>query len=209
MTVALPWALISVFSTMPTTTRFLNHHKEAPANPASSLSYSSVNPLFGVPLPLQLTMFRFAVSVLAVVASHILKSYLSHRKKYLSSALTLPPTTTRYTPSLPPLSPAPYLLPSFSLFLANLLNSHSLSTLGISLTYVTKCAIPLFTTALAPLAGSPTSSRSLPFLALICAGIYLTAADSSKFNKGGLCYALSSCFFQVCLNLTSKGAMSR
>lgn len=109
------------------------------------------------------------------------------------------------------------LLPSFSipaifLFIANYANSISLKRIGISLTYTTKCAIPIITLLLTLLMDGKDALPRLPaMLSLIPIALGIAAAswDHPTFEPVGLIAAFISCTAQGLLNILSKRVMTK
>jgi hypothetical protein len=107
------------------------------------------------------------------------------------------------------------LLPTFAwpalfLFVANYSNSISLSRIGISLTYTSKCAIPLITLILTVLLDGTNALPSLPvLLTLIPIGLGIATAswNHPNFELIGLLAAFVSCTSQSALNVTTKRIM--
>jgi len=210
--VGLTWFLTSVFMTMPSTSRFLLFDPRSNLLPQPALRLPSKSPpplsnllqasLKNVSKPMQLTLWRFTFSKLLSLLTFTLLSFPQHR--FSSPKILL----LNLRSTLPT-----FLLPALCLFLANLFNSLSLSTLGISLTYVTKCSIPIFTLLMGPLfewggETEGTNWRAKVCLMPICVGIGMTSYSNSSFTPLGLFYALTSCLFQVSLNILSKKKIS-
>lgn len=93
---------------------------------------------------------------------------------------------------------------------ANLFNSIALSTSGITLTYVTKASIPLWTVALLAMQMSwrrfraETSTASLLSLLPITLGVALSAWSDSNFSLLGFAAAIASTLCQTLMNIASK-----
>ena len=103
-----------------------------------------------------------------------------------------------------------FAVPAAFLFVANYANSIALNRIGISLTYTSKCAIPIFTVLVTylldgagALPGLPTLLSLLP----IAAGIGLASWDSPVFEGKGFGFAMLSCATQTFLNVYSKKAL--
>lgn len=105
-----------------------------------------------------------------------------------------------------------YRVPAVCLFVANAANSVSLALAGITLTYVVKASIPVFTVAVRRVLYHEKFSWAIYLsLAPACLGIALAsiAQDHSKgLSLGGLAAALTSTVAQTALNMTSKAAAS-
>lgn len=105
-----------------------------------------------------------------------------------------------------------FIIPAFFLFFANFCNAIALDRLGISLTYVSKCGIPVVTVLIMLLM---EGAQSLPNIKALCSlipiatGIACASWNSPIFELVGFLAAMSSCFLQAGLNYTSKKAMKR
>jgi solute carrier family 35 protein E1 len=105
-----------------------------------------------------------------------------------------------------------FVTPAFLLFLANFANSVSLDRIGISLTYTSKCGIPLMTVLLTlALEGRHALPSALALLSLvpIAAGIALANWSAPSFELVGFVAAIVSTTAQSALNVISKRVMSR
>mmetsp|Transcript_57337 Transcript_57337/g.139853 ORF Transcript_57337/g.139853 Transcript_57337/m.139853 type:complete len:495 (+) Transcript_57337:215-1699(+) len=105
-----------------------------------------------------------------------------------------------------------FVLPALFLFVANYANTISLDKMGISLTYVTKCAIPLFTvllTAILDGISSLPSFKVLLTLVPIAGGIATASWNHPHFEFAGMIAALTSCLSQAALNVSSKKTMTK
>ena len=105
-----------------------------------------------------------------------------------------------------------FTLPALFLFVANYANSVSLSRIGISLTYTSKCAIPLMTVLLTILMdgmGSLPNPLALLSLVPIAVGIAAASWNSPTFELVGFLAAMLSTTAQSALNVTSKKAMAK
>lgn len=105
-----------------------------------------------------------------------------------------------------------FLLPSLFLFIANYTNSIALDRIGISLTYTSKCGIPLitvlFTLLLDGISALP-SSATLLSLVPIALGIGASSWNSPTFELFGFLAALVSTTSQAALNVVSKRVMKK
>jgi hypothetical protein len=105
-----------------------------------------------------------------------------------------------------------FLLPSLFLFIANYSNSIALDRIGISLTYTSKCGIPLitvlFTILLDGISALP-SSATLLSLVPIALGIGASSWNSPTFELFGFLAALTSTTSQAALNVVSKRVMKK
>ena len=105
-----------------------------------------------------------------------------------------------------------FVWPALFLFIANYANSISLDKMGISLTYVTKCAIPLFTVFLTAILDGISALPSLKVLLTlvpIAGGIATASWNHPHFELAGMVAALTSCLSQAALNVSSKKTMAK
>lgn len=104
-----------------------------------------------------------------------------------------------------------FILPATFLFFANYFNSISLDKLGISLTYTTKCGIPIFTVLFSILVNG---QKAIPKLGVwlslipIVIGIATASFSSQSFDLLGFVFAVTSCISQSALNVSSKKVLS-
>ena len=100
-----------------------------------------------------------------------------------------------------------FLFPTIFLFIANYSNSIALDRIGISLTYTSKCGIPLITVLLTVLVGGlealPNTTTLLTLLP-IAFGIGAASWNSPMFEKVCFVCALLSSTAQAALNVSSK-----
>jgi hypothetical protein len=90
--------------------------------------------------------------------------------------------------------------------------SIALDRIGISLTYTSKCAIPLFTVLLTILVdgmGALPNALSLAALVPIAIGIAAASWNSPTFELWGFLAAVASTTAQSALNVTSKRAIAK
>jgi hypothetical protein len=105
-----------------------------------------------------------------------------------------------------------FLLPSLFLFIANYSNSIALDRIGISLTYTSKCGIPLITvlfTLLLDGISSLPSMATLLSLVPIALGIGASSWNSPTFELFGFLAAMISTTSQAALNVVSKRVMRK
>jgi solute carrier family 35 protein E1 len=105
-----------------------------------------------------------------------------------------------------------FALPALFLFVANYCNSIALSRIGISLTYTSKCAIPLITVIFSYLLDGYSalpSLRTLLTLIPIAGGIAMASWNSPTFETLGFLAAMASTISQTALNVTSKRVMGK
>jgi len=103
-----------------------------------------------------------------------------------------------------------FALPAAFLFVANYCNSIALDRIGISLTYTSKCIIPLITvltTLLMDGVGALPSSLALAMLIPIAGGVAMASWNSPTFEKKGFLAAMTSSTAQAALNVSSKRAL--
>lgn len=144
-----------------------------------------------------LTLYRFSGSLLLGLLIH---------KHFYQIKLILPRLfKTIQTSQL-------FLLPSLFLFIANFSNSIALDRIGISLTYTSKCGIPLitvlFTLLLDGLVALPSNATLLSLLP-IAAGIGMASWNTPTFELYGFLAAIISTTSQAALNVVSKRVMKR
>lgn len=80
--------------------------------------------------------------------------------------------------------------PAIFLFVANYANSIALEKAGITLTYIIKACIPVFTVAICTFQGERYSVLIYTSLLPICVGVALACAGDLDFNLFGLLAAL-------------------
>jgi drug/metabolite transporter (DMT)-like permease len=185
------WMISSVVFTTYSTTSFLKHKTEIGgrgkkvtlAKPEGSI----------LPRSTLLTLYRFGGSLLL--------GMLAHPDLHVVDRV-------RETIQLLP----PFALPAIFLFIANYANSISLDRIGISLTYTSKCAIPLITVLLTVILDGASSLPSFPVLLSllpIALGIGAASWDSPTFEKIGFAAAMISCTSQSALNVSCKKVMAK
>jgi len=102
--------------------------------------------------------------------------------------------------------------PALFLLVANWSNSIALNRIGISLTYTSKCGIPLITVLMTVLflkgtAASLPNARALACLLPIAAGIAAASWNSPSFEAVGFAAAVVSTASQAAMILSSKQAI--
>jgi hypothetical protein len=105
-----------------------------------------------------------------------------------------------------------FALPAAFLFTANYCNSIALDRIGISLTYTSKCLIPLITVLLTLCVDGTNalpSTLSLMMLLPIASGVALASWNSPTFEKKGFIAAITSSTAQAALNVSVKRALSK
>ncbi|CAB9499494.1 Phosphoenolpyruvate/phosphate translocator 2, chloroplastic [Seminavis robusta] len=182
------WFVSSALLTTYSTTSFLKYqHADS-----DSCKIHVPNRLH-LPRPQLLTLFRFGGSLLL--------GLLLHPDVHLISRIR---ATMATIPD--------FVLPAAFLTIANYANSIALNRIGISLTYTSKCAIPIFTVLLTYLLDGPTALPALPTLLSlvpIAGGIALASWDSPVFEAKGFSFAMISSSAQTALNVCSKKALAK
>lgn len=143
--------------------------------------------------PTLLTFYRFSGSLLL--------SLLLPSPQYFRARLS---TIASQIPS--------FFLPATCLFIANYFNSIALDRIGISLTYTSKCGIPLITLLLSILIdGKSTLPSKLTLLSLlpIAFGIGAASWNAPQFETTGFIAAVISCIGQSALTVSCKRAMKK
>lgn len=142
--------------------------------------------------PTLLTLYRFSGSLLLGILFHQPILAVMDRIKQTIASLPL------------------FALPATFLFVANYANSISLDRIGISLTYTSKCGIPLITVLLTLLLdGVDALPSTLTLLSLIPIALGIGAAswNHPTFEPIGFAAAMLSCVAQAALNVSSKRVM--
>jgi hypothetical protein len=187
------WMVSSAFFTTYSTTKFLKYsYKEeaAGSNTSKDVILTKASPLTR---PALLTLYRFFGSLLLGICAH---SNL-HIMERIQEIWNLVPA---------------FSLPAVYLFVANYANSIALNRIGISLTYTSKCGIPLITVLLTLLLDGPNALPSLAVLSMlipVALGIAAASWNSPTYEKWGFLAAMVSCTAQSALNVSCKHAMSR
>jgi hypothetical protein len=142
--------------------------------------------------PTLLTLYRFSGSLLLGILCHQPFFAVMDRIKQTIASLPL------------------FALPATFLFVANYANSISLDRIGISLTYTSKCGIPLITvlfTLLLDGVNALPSALTLLSLIPIAMGIGAASWNHPTFEPIGFAAAMLSCVAQAALNVSSKRVM--
>ena len=177
------WMLSSALYTTYATTKFLKYQQ-----PSRDLKKARVSSLSRATL---LTLFRFSGSLILGLLAHPNLQIVERIRETLK---LLPP----------------FALPAVFLFIANYTNSISLNRIGISLTYTSKCAIPLITLLLTLVWDGVQALPSVPVLLSlvpIALGIATASWNNPTYEKYGFLAAFISCTAQSALNVTSKRVM--
>ncbi len=179
------WMLSSALFTTYSTTKFLKFKESA-----TNLGMPSRLPLSRSTL---LTLYRFSGSLLLGLVGHPDLHILGRIRE-----------TWRLCPT--------FAWPAVFLFIANYANSISLNRIGISLTYTSKCAIPLvtvlLTVAMDGVQALP-STKILLTLLPIAIGIATASWNHPTFEPLGFVAATVSCAAQSALNVSCKKAMAK
>lgn len=197
------WMVSSALLTTYSTTTFLKYQHQDNNNNANRKNPLLTNNnnqkkllvlpknLQHLPRPALLTLFRFGGSLLLGLLLH---PNLHIQSRVQSTLAAIPH----------------FAVPAAFLFVANYANSIALNRIGISLTYTSKCAIPIFTVLVTYLldgAGALPRLPTLLSLLPIAAGIGLASWDSPVFEGKGFGFAMLSCATQTFLNVSSKKAL--
>jgi solute carrier family 35 protein E1 len=94
--------------------------------------------------------------------------------------------------------------PAVLLWIANFSNSVALKAAGVTLTYVVKASIPVFTVIVCALQGQKFSGLIYVSLLPICLGVALASGSDLSFSYLGLGAALLSALSQTFMNLSIK-----
>ncbi|KAL7569347.1 hypothetical protein ACA910_016889 [Epithemia clementina (nom. ined.)] len=199
-TVGIAWLVSSALYTTYATNQFLNYK---PTTVTVTERRSSVSPLlppltfpaykWKVTRPTLLTLCRFGGSLLLGLIAH---TDFRIWERIVETAQAAPA----------------FLFPAACLFVANFSNAVSLDRIGISLTYTSKCAIPLITVLLALLMDGVKSlpnQYALLSLVPIAVGIGAASWNSPTFEIAGFSAAMLSATAQSALNVSSKRAMMK
>lgn len=183
------WILSSALFTTYSTTTFLKYQDERGI--LSSGSKSVLAP--SMARPALLTLYRFAGSLFLGLVAHPNLHVLQRFQETTAAC-------------------RPFAIPATFLFVANYANSISLDRIGISLTYTSKCGIPLITVLLTLLMdGTKALPNAGALLSLIPIALGIAAAswNSPNFEAWGFMAAMISCVAQSGLNVSSKRAMMK
>jgi hypothetical protein len=195
------WLVSSAFYTTYSTTKFLTYQQHNSVATTKKLDQDigsrrhapSLIQQLRIPRSTLLTLYRFGGSMLLGLFIYPDTHVIARIKDTLSHV-------------------SPFALPACFLFVANLANSISLKRIGISLTYTSKCAIPLMTVILTVLLdGTKALPHIYALLSLIpiAAGIAAASWNAPTFEVYGLTAAMVSATAQSALNVSSKRAMIR
>jgi Triose-phosphate Transporter family len=179
------WMVSSALFTTYSTTKFLKF-ESSPSRPGIPSKYL-------VSRSTLLTLYRFSGSLLLGLIAHANFDVCSR----IRETWELCPT---------------FFVPAIFLFIANYTNSISLNRIGISLTYTSKCAIPLVTLLLTIAmdgAQSLPSVKVLLTLIPIALGIAASSWNHPTFEPVGFFAAMASCTAQSALNVSCKKVMNK
>ena len=146
-------------------------------------------PILDIARPALLTLYRFSGSLFLGIFAHPQILFFHERIQQTLSNMQF------------------FVLPALCLFVANYSNSIALDRIGISLTYTSKCGIPLITVLLTLLVDGMKALPSISILLtliLIAFGIGAASWDSPTFEWIGFLSAMISCTAQAALNVSSK-----
>eukprot|EP00483_Globobulimina_turgida_P002884 UN02889 len=137
-----------------------------------------------------LTFFRFCGSALFGFFANIIFGSLSIIQ------------TINHIPTL--------LVPSLFLLCANFFNSVSLNLTGISVTYITKSTIPVWTALITVLYFKQKTKSNLIYLTLIptIIGVAMSSLSDMDFNLNGFIAAVSSTLSQTILNIMCRNTIN-
>lgn len=99
--------------------------------------------------------------------------------------------------------------PALFLFCANYANSIALEKTGITLTYIIKACIPVFTVIICSVQGERFSFLLYTSLIPICLGVALACAGDLDFNAQGLIAGLCSAMAQTLMNIKAKSVQKK
>ena len=192
------WMLSSALFTTYSTTKYLKYQAVATTNNHHKLATTTTTPrrpayLSQLSRPTLLTLCRFGGSLLLGLVAHFDVRIL---ERCLATA-----AAARH-----------FAIPAFFLYVANYMNSVSLDRIGISLTYTSKCGIPLMTVLLTVLMGGwheLPNALALASLIPIAVGIACASWNSPSFEPVGFAAAMTSTLAQSALNVSSKRAMRK
>ena len=173
--------------------RLKRRQKEQQSDAIDDVSIESNRSGNALSRPTLLTLYRFAGSLLLGLIFH--QPLLAVMDRIGQTVASLPL----------------FALPATFLFVANYANSISLDRIGISLTYTSKCGIPLITVLLTLLIDGPAALPStLTLLTLVPIGLGIAAASWAHptFEPIGFAAAILSCIAQSALNISSKKVMT-
>ena len=176
-------------ATGPNTPTRTTDQSQAPAQSSRKISRSHL-----IPRPTLLTLYRFSGSLLLGLLVHVDFWHVANRIR----------ETLQMVPH--------FFVPAILLFVANFCNSISLDRIGISLTYTSKCGIPLITVLLTFLLdGANALPNPLALLSLLPIAVGIAAASWSapSFELLGFLAAMLSTTAQSALNVSSKHAIAK
>uniref|UniRef100_A0A7S4JMM6 Sugar phosphate transporter domain-containing protein n=1 Tax=Odontella aurita TaxID=265563 RepID=A0A7S4JMM6_9STRA len=143
--------------------------------------------------PALLTLYRFSGSLLMGLVLHSPVLQVVHRARQTYEAIPH------------------FAVPAAFLFVANYCNSIALDRIGISLTYTSKCGIPLITVLMTLFLDGMKALPSVPALISlvpIALGIAAASWNHPTFEAIGFAAAIISCSAQAALNVSSKKVMT-
>lgn len=99
-------------------------------------------------------------------------------------------------------------VPAILLWVANFTNSIALKESGITLTYVMKAGIPVFTVLICTAMGQKFSQMIYISLIPICIGVGLACMGDLNISSFGVAAGLASTLAQTCMNISIKSVRS-
>ena len=209
------WMISSALLTTYSTTKFLKYqdiiqdddtlYTSNNRDKAATILDTSTNSKPSRKLKTQTKMSRASMLTLYRFSGSLLLGLLIHKHFYQIKLILPRLLKTIQTSQL-------FLLPSLFLFIANFSNSIALDRIGISLTYTSKCGIPLitvlFTLLLDGLVALPSNATLLSLLP-IAVGIGMASWNTPTFELYGFLAAIISTTSQAALNVVSKRVMKR
>lgn len=186
------WVVSSALFTTYSTTKFLKYDTSSTTS-VETKPKKTPSLLSKMSRPELLTLSRFAGSLLLGLIAHPDLKVLDRAFQTLDAAKH-------------------FALPAFFLYVANYMNSISLNRIGISLTYTSKCGIPLMTVLLTILTGGfhdLPNPLALASLIPIAVGIACASWNSPSFELMGFLAAMTSTLAQSALNVSSKRAIMK
>lgn len=101
------------------------------------------------------------------------------------------------------------LIPALCMVCMNVANSYACRACGVTLTYVVKSTIPVWTVLWSLSQGERYPIMVCPALVLSCVGVATASAADFEFNIEGFSFAVISTIAQTAFNITSKSCMKK
>lgn len=196
------WIVSSAAFTTFATTRFLKYtapskkvgfEEKLKEEVSTRKSLGNNEAVMSISRPVLLTLYRFSGSLLMGLLIHSPMCQVLQRARQTYGAIPH------------------FAMPAAFLFIANYCNSIALDRIGISLTYTSKCGIPLITVLMTLALDGMKALPSLPaLLSLIPIALGIAAAswNHPTFEAVGFAAAIISCTAQAALNVSSKKVMT-